>query len=119
MIALAAVLVLIFIGGLAATRRRDAAAPDYSRHVAEADRALEVARASDKGWDRGAMEEAARNAIAAERPGWPYKDLALVLVDDRPGVTEDRAHFVAVGEGEEIRVVLTRRDGVWVPESFG
>jgi hypothetical protein len=65
------------------------------------------------------MEESARNAIAAERPGWAFQDLALVLVDDRPGVTEDRAHYVAVADGEEVRVVLTRRDGAWEPESVG
>ena len=53
-----------------------------------------------------------------DRPDFPYYGLHLVLVDDRPGVDEDRAHFVAVGEGGgEARVVLGRRDGEWVAET--
>jgi hypothetical protein len=63
------------------------------------------------------MEATARGALERERPGWSYSDLHLVLVDDKPGVQEDRAHFVAVGEGGEARVVLGRQDGDWVAES--
>jgi hypothetical protein len=37
-------------------------------------------------------------------------------VDDKPGVTEDRAHFVASGNGEEARVVLARRESGWALE---
>ena len=60
----------------------------------------------------------ARGALESERPGWAYSRLYLVLVDDKPGVAEDRAHFVAVGEsGDETRVVLGRQDGDWVAES--
>jgi hypothetical protein len=64
------------------------------------------------------MEATVRGALERERPGWPYTDLHLVLVDDKPGVAEDRAHFVAVGEGgREARVVIGRQDGDWVAES--
>jgi hypothetical protein len=45
--------------------------------------------------------------------------LDLVLVDDRPGVAEDRAHFVAAGGGEDVRVILARRDDGWIAEHVG
>src|SRR5689334_22279695 len=102
------VLALVFlVGGFIAARRwRAAHATEIDQHIMEADRALEDARATDKGWDRDLLEAAARQAVAGHRPGWAYKELALVLVDDRPGITEDRAHFVASGNGDRVRVVL-------------
>lgn len=116
-IALALVLAILFVGGLLASRRRDAwREGDRLRRVAEADHALEQARAADKGWDRRRLEEAARQALARARPGWDYERLDLVLVDDRPGVEDDRAHFLATGAGEEARVVLTRHDERWTPD---
>ena len=66
--------------------------------MAAADSALEQARAVDRGWHREAMEQVARDAIAESRSEWNYDDLHLVLVDDRPGIEEDRAQFVAVGQ---------------------
>ena len=114
LIAVAVLVGLFFVGGVLAARRRDRAqAPDLDRHIAEADRALEQARAADKGWDRGAMEAAAREAAQQARPGFTPERLDLVLVDDRPGVKEDKAHFVATGGGEQVRVVLARSDAGW------
>jgi hypothetical protein len=115
-----ALLVLLFVGGLLVTqRRREASAVDYGRRVAEADRALEEARAADRGWDRALLEAAAREALAAERPDLhPPERLDLVLVDDRPGVTEDRCHLVAGGGAGEVTIVLARRDGGWVVEQL-
>ena len=114
---LAGVLVLVFLGGLVAARARDRRqAPSYSRHVAEADHALEQARASDKGWDREVMEQAARRALEEARPGFDVQRLELVLVDDRPGTDQDRAHFVAVGGSGEVRVVLARTGDHWGAE---
>ncbi len=111
------ILLLFFVGGLVASRRRDALREhDRLRHVAEADHALEQARAADRGWDRGLLEEAARRALAEQRPGWRYERLDLVLVDDRPGVEDDRAHLLAAGSGQEARIVLTREQERWVPE---
>jgi hypothetical protein len=119
LIVIAGVLLLLLLGGFAgAARRRGRHAHHYDRHLAEADRALEQARAADRGWDRSVLEEAARQALAERKPGWPYSELALVLVDDRPGITEDRAHFVASGEDGETRVVLARRDASWVTEQL-
>lgn len=110
----ALLLVLGFVGAAARDRRQ---AGVWAEHVADADSALEAARASDKGWHRESMEQAARAALEESRPGWPYSDLHLVLVDDRPGIDEDRAHFVAVADGgEEARVVLTRQGDRWSAE---
>ena len=115
LIALGAVVVLFFIGGLIALRargRREAAT--FAEHVRAADLALEQARALDKGWHRDTMESAARDAVAAARPGWSYDDLHLVLVDDRPGTEEDRAHFVAMAPDDQVRVILARDGDSWV-----
>jgi hypothetical protein len=110
-------LLLLLLGGFVASRQRTT---DWSLHVAEADHALEAARAEDKGWDRGLLDRSAREALESKRPGWAYRDLHLVLVDDKPGVEEDKAHFVAAGGDGEARVVLARQaDGGWRVESVG
>jgi hypothetical protein len=117
LIAVAAVLLLLFLGGLSgAARRGRRREPQRARHVAEADRALEHARAADRGWDRSALEAAARDALSSERGGWTYEELVLVLVDDRPGVEADRAHFVASGAEGEARVILARGESGWALE---
>ena len=117
LIVLGVLLVLFFIGGLLGARARARRqAGTYTEHVAAADAALEQARASDRGWHRDTMEASARAAISESRPGWAYEDLHLVLVDDRPGVDEDRAHFVAVGPDGEARVIMARDGEDWVAE---
>jgi hypothetical protein len=119
LIVVGAVVLLVLIGGFVAVRRRARAEePIFAERVAAADRALETARVQDKGWDRALLEDAARKAVAAARPDWSYEALHLVLVDDRPGVTDDRAQFVAVGGDDEVRVTLTRRDGGWAAEQI-
>lgn len=118
LIALGVVIALVLIGGILAARRRSRAELEsgaFERSLAEADQALEQARAADKGWDRGLMEDAARRAIAEARPGSAY-DLHLVLVDDRPGVTEDRAEFLGMAGDDRVRVTLARRDEGWIAE---
>jgi Flp pilus assembly protein TadB len=108
-------LVLGFLGTRARDRRQ---AGSWEEHVRAADAALAQAAASDRGWQRETMEQAARAALSESRPDWSYGDLHLVLVDDRPGIEEDRAHFVAVAEGgDEARVVLARQGDQWVAES--
>ena len=119
-IALAALLVLLFIGGLMGARRRDRAQESsYARHLAEADQALEQARAADRGWDRTTMEGVARSALADAHPGAVPDALHLVLVDDRPGVAEDRAQFEAVYGDRRVRVVLARGEAGWTAERVG
>jgi hypothetical protein len=108
-------LLLGFLGVRARSRRQ---AGSYAEHVAAADAALEQARASDRGWHRDVMEQAARKGLESQRAGWTYTNLHLVLVDDRPGQDEDRAHFVAVDEsGKEVRVILARTGDHWAAES--
>ncbi len=120
LIVIAVILVLVFAGGLLATRKRaEAGAADYARHVAAADQALEQARATDRGWDRALLEDAARSALSEQHPGFAYDALHMVLVDDRPGIEEDRAHFAAVGSDGERRVVLVRTASGWSAEHAG
>jgi hypothetical protein len=117
LIVVAALIVLVFVGGLIAVRRRERAqAGVYGQHVMAADAALEQARALDRGWHRETMEQAARAALTERRPDHSYENLHLVLVDDQPGVDEDRAHFVAVGPAGDVRLVLTRDGDRWVAE---
>jgi hypothetical protein len=117
LIAFGALVVVFLVLGVLGARARDRRrAGAYEEHVRHADQALEEARAVDRGWHRDTMEQAAREAIAAARAGWSFDDLHLVLVDDRPGTEEDRAHFVAVAGDGECRVVLAREGERWVAE---
>jgi Flp pilus assembly protein TadB len=118
LIAVVAVIALLLVLGFLGARARDRRqAGSWQDHVRGADAALAQAAASDRGWQRGVMEQAARTALEQQRPGWNYSDLHLVLVDDRPGIDEDRAHFMAVGDaGDEARVVLSRQGDHWSAE---
>jgi hypothetical protein len=121
LLVLAALFVLFFAGGLLGARARARAeAPAYARHLGEADQALERARAADRGWDPQVMEDVARAALAREHPTESFERLELVLVDDRPGVNEDKAHFEASdGEAPPVQVVLGRDESGWVAERVG
>ncbi len=117
LLVLVAVLVALAAAGLAATRRRvDPRGGEYARHVSEADRALERARAEDTGWDRDVLEEIARRALAEQRRGSSYERFEVVVVDDQPGVVEDRAELLASGPEGNARVLLARGDSGWVVE---
>src|SRR3954449_12803045 len=102
LIVLAVLLVVFFVLGFAVSRRR-LHRQDFAGDVARADRALEAARAADRGWNRQLLDEAATRALGEERPGFDWEALELVLVDDRPGVEEDRAHLMARAAGEHVR----------------
>jgi hypothetical protein len=113
LIVLGAVIVVFFIGGFVIARRR-ANRPGWEEHIRAADQALERARAADRGWDRELIEAAARRALGDHRPGFEPASLDLVLVDDRPGVEEDRAHLLATGPDDSVRLVLARdSSGAW------
>jgi hypothetical protein len=119
LIVVGGLLLLLLVGGFVAGRRYVAThEAEIASNIAAADRALEHARAADKGWDRAALEQAARDALRESRPGWSYDNLALVLVDDRPGVEQDRAHFMASGAGDSARVILARTDEGWALEGI-
>src|ERR671917_965268 len=114
LVAIGALIAIFIVLGFLGTRARDRRqAGTWAQHVAEADSALEQARAADRGWDRDMMEAAVQRALGESRPGWTYDDLHLVLVDDRPGVSEDRAHFMAMGSDANVRVILAREGDRW------
>jgi hypothetical protein len=116
-IVLGVLIVVFFVGGLIAARRRaQANEPGLRARIAAADRALEAARAADRGWDPVLLEEAARTALQRERPDFRYDRLHLVLVVDRPGTEEDRAEMAAVGDEGVLHVGVTRRGDTWVAE---
>jgi len=120
LLVIGAVLALLFCGGLLyTTRRRRRNQSSDTRHIAEADRALERARAADRGWDRARLDRVAQEGLAAQRPNVSYGELQLVLVDDRPGVSEDRAHLLAASDEGDTRIVLRRRGDDWEVESLG
>ena len=117
-IVVAALLVVLFVGGLVAARRRaEATGARLQERIVAADRALEAARAADRGWDPVRLEEAARVALERERPDFRYDRLHLVLVDDRPGKDADRAEMAAVGDEGIVHVGVTRRGDGWVADS--
>src|SRR3954471_22621954 len=116
LIVIAALAVVFLVGGFIVARRR-ANLPGRDAHIRAADHALEQARAADRGWDRALIEATAREALRSQRPEFSPASLDLVLVDDRPGVEEDRAHLVAAGPDERVRVVLCRdAAGAWQVE---
>lgn len=114
-----ALVVLLFAGGaIAAARRAAETEAELRARFAAADRALEAARAADRGWDPVLLEEAARDALARERPSFRYDHLHLVLVDDRPGTEEDRAEMAAIGDGHVVRVSVARHGDTWVADGI-
>jgi hypothetical protein len=117
LIVIGVLVVLFAIGGaIVVVKRSRQQEGTFAQHVEAADSMLEQARAADKGWHRETMEAAARAAVAESKPGWSYDNLHLVFVDDRPGVSEDRAHFMAVGADGDVRVILAREDDRWIAE---
>jgi hypothetical protein len=111
------VLVVLVVGGIIARNRQLASTrPAFERALAQVERDLVAAAASDRGWDRSLLEAAARR-IVAERFGSEPEELTLVEVIDRPGTDSDQAVFDARVGGARERVVLGRRDGDWVSAS--
>jgi Tfp pilus assembly protein PilX len=104
--------VILFVGGLYVTSRRQTAlSAELVARIEAADAALADARAQDKGWERATIEAAARAAAAPQE----VRELHLVQVVDKPGTDADQAVFRVVGaDGAESTVTLGRRDGAWV-----
>jgi hypothetical protein len=105
--------VLLIVGGLVANARRARGGEDELRvALREADRALAAARAVDRGWDREAIEAAARAAFAARSPV-EIGELLLLQVVDRPGTEEDQALFRVVTDAGSEEILLVRREDAW------
>jgi type II secretory pathway pseudopilin PulG len=112
-IVVVAVLVLLIVGGLIANARRTRAEdPELRAALREADQALALARAEDRGWDRGALEAAAREAFAARSPIEP-RELQLLKVVDRPGTEDDQCVFRVVTDAGSEEILLVRSGGAW------
>jgi hypothetical protein len=109
-IVLAVLLVLIVGGFLARQRQLKRTRPAFERRLAQVERDLAAAAATDRGWDRERLETAARR-IATERFGEAPEELTLVEVIDKPGTDDDQAVFLT-DKGQ--RLILGRRDGDWV-----
>ncbi len=114
-IAVLAALILIFlVGGVVAVRRRARqTAGALLRDVAAANEALARARAEDRGWDRDAIDAAAREAHLARRPDARIAAIHLVQVVDRPGTDDDEARVHVVDDAGEHEILLGRRSGAW------
>jgi hypothetical protein len=112
-----ALLVLALLGGLAASIRNRRRRERFGSSLDEVDRSLADARATDRGWERGVLEAAARRAFEAERPGAEIHELTLVQVVDRPGTEEDKAVFRVVATDVRVHLTLGRVGGEWVGEA--
>lgn len=114
LIAVAVLVLALFLGGLVGAARRARSTDGALRaRLARANEELALAHAQDKGWDRATMEAAAREAHAAVG-GEPIDELHLLQVVDLPGTDADEAVFRVLAGGVETQVTLGRRDGVWV-----
>ena len=112
--------VILAVGGAIARRRQlERTQGRFDKHLAQVNRDLAAAHAADRGWAREALDEAARAALAAERPDAPAGDLTLVQIVDRPGTDDDKAIFEVERDGRVERLTLGRRDGEWVNEGIG
>jgi type II secretory pathway pseudopilin PulG len=108
-----ALLLLLFVGGLIANARKARAEdPELRATLREADQALAHARAEDRGWDRSALEAAAREAFAARSP-IELRELQIVKVVDRPGTEEDQCLFRVVTDVGSEEILLVRTGGAW------
>jgi hypothetical protein len=114
LIVVLAVLLVLAVGGALARRAQLARTRGaFEASLERADRDLAAAAAADRGWDRAALEAAARR-VFAERHGSEPEHLDLVEVLDRPGTDEDAAVFQARLAGRTERVLLGRRGGQWI-----
>jgi type II secretory pathway pseudopilin PulG len=105
--------VLLIVGGLVANARRARGGEDELRvAVREADQALALARAGDRGWERGVLEAAAREAFAARSPA-EVRELMLLQVIDRPGTEDDQALFRVVTDAGSEEILLVRQGDAW------
>lgn len=116
-IVLLVILVLVLalgIGGyIAMGRRTRENEGELVASLRRAELELAQAHASDKGWDRATLEQAAR-AAAAERLGaTDIRALKLIQVIDKPGTDADQAVFRVDTESGEHVITLGRTGGVW------
>ena len=113
LIVVVAVLVLLIVGGVVANARRTRdEAGDLRATLRDADHALAQARADDHGWERTALEAAAREAFAARSPA-DVRELQLLKVVDRPGTEDDQALFRVITDAGAEEILLARHGDEW------
>jgi hypothetical protein len=106
---------LLAVGGFIASNRRARDDDEALRaELAAANRALAMARAEDKGWERSLLEAAAIEAFAQRSPA-EVRDLQLVQVVDNPGTEDDQAVFRIVTDHGFEYLHLDRHGDAWVP----
>jgi hypothetical protein len=117
-VAVVAVLLLLAVGGaIANARRRRAGDPGFRARLERADHDLAEAYATDRGWERGRLEQVARRAWASEGGGTGEDaELRLLEVTDLPGTDEDMAVFHVRSGDRSARVTLRRTGQDWRPE---
>jgi type II secretory pathway pseudopilin PulG len=112
-VVLVLLVILLSVGGFVASQRRaERGHDDLLVAVREADQALALAQAGDRGWERGVLEAAAREAFAARSPV-EVRELMLVQVVDRPGTEEDQALFRVVTDAGSEEILLVRHGDTW------
>ena len=114
LLAIVAVLALLFVGGFVGNARVTARRERRLRErIAAADTALAEARATDRGWDRERLEATVRAVLDTRRPGVRIERLDLVQVVDLPGTDRDSAVFRVVRADGEERLELVRSGDDW------
>ena len=108
------VLVVLAVGGIVASGRRQRADdPALRTELEAANEALALARATDKGWERSVLDEACRAAFA-DRSAAEIRELQLVQVVDKPGTEDDQAVFRVVTDHGSEHLHLDRHGDSWV-----
>jgi hypothetical protein len=110
---LGVLLLLAIVGSATASMRNRAQSEQFAQRLGEVDRQLAAAVAQDHGWERNALEAAARQAFAEHRPGVTVAELELLQIVDEPGTDEDLAVFRVDAAGGTTRLTLGRREGAW------
>jgi len=119
LVVLGVLLLLALVGAAMASRRNALGAIAFEQRLAVVDRDLASAVAADHGWERGALEAAARDAFAERCPDTRVSELRLVQIVDEPGTDQDLAVFlVTAADGAESRLTLGRRDGAWYAKAL-
>ncbi|HEX5146147.1 MAG TPA: hypothetical protein VFV85_03925 [Conexibacter sp.] len=116
LVVLGVLLVLAILGAAMASRRNALGAIAFEQRLAAVDRQLAAAIATDRGWERGALEATARSAFAEQRPDAAIAQLELVRMVDEPGTDQDLAVFRVVTSTSPARaslLTLGRREGAW------
>jgi type II secretory pathway pseudopilin PulG len=111
------VVALALLGAVGQSRRQRAGAKEFVKALHDVDRALAAAAAEDKGWERGILEAAARDAFAQAHPDETVKGQELIQVLDHPGTDEDKAVFRVVSDHGAYEMILGRIGGNWVHEA--